>query len=145
VNLRRSEYHRTMRIYDRCLSTPNFSRKILSVRLRQSFFFLSISRVIYSPNSSDPHFRVHGSSTIYHRPNIGARFSAVKDLPTDFRLDRCTGCPNSNVCKNAFLGRRSRAFRDPISARETSDVSDSSLYQRELQCYRLTFSYAANC
>jgi len=39
VNLRRSEHHRTMWIYDHCLSTPNFSRKILSVRLRQSFFF----------------------------------------------------------------------------------------------------------
>jgi len=69
----------------------------------------------------------------------------VKDLPTDFRLDRCTGCPDSNVRKSAFLGRRSRTFRDPISARETSDVSDSSSYQRELQNYRLTFSYPANC
>lgn len=52
-------------------STPNFNRgcKILSVRLRQSFFLST--RVIYAPNSPDSLFRVHGSSAIYRRPNIG--------------------------------------------------------------------------
>lgn len=106
--------------------------------------------MIYAPNSSDPLFCVHGSSAIYRRPNISVvcarRFSAVRDLPTDFRLDRCIGCPDSSVRESAFPGRRSRAFRDQISARGTSDVyRNSSLYQRELQRYRLTFSYPAIC
>lgn len=48
-----------MRIYDHCSFTSNSSRgrKILSVRLRQSFFLLG-PRVIYAPNSSNPLFRV---------------------------------------------------------------------------------------
>lgn len=68
----------------------------------------------------------------------------MRDLPTDFRLDRCTGCPNSSVRESAFPGRRSRAFRDPISASAGRAMyRNSSLYQRER--YRLTFSYPAIC
>lgn len=149
MNLRSNKHH-PHEFTTVCSSIPNSSRsrKILSVRLRQPFFFLPGSRVIYIPNSSDLLFCVHGSSAIYRQPNIGVvcakRFSAVRDLLTNFRLDRCIGCPDSSVRESAFPGRRSRAFRDQISARGTT-YRNSSLYQRELQCYRLTFSYPAIC
>lgn len=107
-----------MRLYDHCSSTSNSSRgrKILSDYGNR--FFLPGPRVIYAPNSSDPLFRVYGSSAIYHRPNIDVvcarRFSAMRDLPTDFRLDRCTGCLDSSVRKSAFPGCRSRRSRFAI-------------------------------
>jgi len=117
--------------------TPNFSRdrKSLDARLRQSFFFslLPGRRMIYAR-------RVHSFTFTVHRRFIARRISYVApaDFPPrgeiyrrTFARNRCTGCPDSTARARIFFpGRRSRPFRDPVSAYGTRDVSNSSLYQR---------------
>lgn len=117
----------TVRIYDYCSSTSNSNRgrKILSIRLRSNRFFFP-GRTWFTPQTRRAHsfaFTVH-RRFIADRISTSLRFSIMRDLPTDFRSDRCTGCPETSVRKNAFPGRHSRVFCDPISARGTSDVSE---------------------
>lgn len=62
----------------------------------------------------------------------------MRDLPRDFRPDHCTGCLDSSVSRERFF-----AIRFQLAGRAT--YRNSSLYQRELQRYRLTFSYPMIC
>jgi hypothetical protein len=91
VNLRSSEDHPRRFTAAVGSSIPNSSRgrKILSVRLRQSFFLAArdLRLELIEPTLSRSWFIGDLS------PNIGVmragRFSIVRDLPADFRPDSC--------------------------------------------------------
>lgn len=105
---------------------PNFSRdrKILGVRLRQSFFPLPLSghRVIYAPSPSDSLFHVHGSSAIYRPPNlVCCRFSPSWERFTDGLSPGIGAQGVPMVGKNVFPGIAAvsggLAIRFPLTGR----------------------------